>query len=118
MDSQAIDQAVGAHGMWKNRLKTAIANGALEIPVETIRPDDQCVFGKWLYGPKLSDADKATASYRTVRDLHAEFHKTAAQVVELALAGNKEEADKLLHGEFADASINLTSAMMEWKQSS
>jgi hypothetical protein len=118
VNRQAIDQAVGAHGIWKSRLRTTIARGTSEIPVSTIRADDQCVFGKWLFGQQLSEADRATANYRTVLDLHAKFHETAARVVELALAGNKEEAEALLNGEFTDASFLLTSAMMDWKQAS
>lgn len=117
-DSHAINQAVGAHGMWKNRLKEAIASGSAEIPVDTIGADDQCVFGKWLYGPHLSVADKATEYYKAVLTLHSQFHKTAARVAELALAGKKQEADTLLTGEFAEASVSLTSAMMEWKSQS
>ncbi len=118
MNKEEIDNAIGAHGSWKVRLKDAIETGRSDIPVETIRKDNNCQFGKWLYGGTLSAADKTSANYTKVRELHAEFHKAAARVTELALAGQKTEADKMMTrgGEFAAVSSRLTSAMMDWKK--
>lgn len=118
--TEEIDNAIGAHGMWKSRLKIAIDTGKSEVPVEVIRQDNQCVFGKWLYGSSLTAADKSSSHYKTVKDLHATFHKTAAQVAELALAGKKAEAEKLmgLGGEYSTVSSKLTQAMLEWKKNS
>jgi len=115
-DIQAIDTAIGAHGMWKARLKSAISTGKSEVPVATIKLDNQCAFGQWLYGSTLSATDKATPNYKTVKDLHAEFHKVAAKVADLALSGKKDDAEKILSTEFSTASIKLTAAMMEWKK--
>jgi len=113
---QEIDKAIGAHGMWKVRLKTAISTGKSEIPVATIRMDNQCAFGQWLYGQTLSASDKTTSNYKTVKDLHAEFHKVAAKVAELALSDKKDEADRVLSNEFSTASTKLTASMMDWKK--
>lgn len=115
---QEIDKAIAAHGMWKVRLKSAISTGTSEVPVATIRVDNQCPFGKWLYGETLSASDKATPSYKAVKDLHAEFHKVAAKVAELAVSGKKDDAENILSQEFAAASVKLTAAMMEWKKTS
>jgi hypothetical protein len=51
--------------------------------------------------------------------LHADFHKAAADVLELALAGKKEEAHAALArgSHFALLSSKLTTPMMEWKRS-
>ncbi|MBI3776328.1 MAG: CZB domain-containing protein [Gammaproteobacteria bacterium] len=119
-DTQEIDKAIGAHGMWKTRLKMAIDTGKVDAPVETIRTDNQCAFGKWLYGTTLTATDKASPDYKNVKTLHAEFHKAAASVAELVLAGKKAEAEKLMSftGVFTLASTNLTAAMMEWKKKS
>lgn len=118
--TEEIDNAIGAHGMWKSRLKIAIDTGKSEVPVEVIRQDNHCVFGKWLYGSSLTAADKSSSHYKTVKDLHAAFHKSAAQVAELALAGKKAEAEKLmgLGGEYSTVSSKLTQAMLEWKKNS
>jgi chemoreceptor zinc-binding protein len=118
-DKPEIDKAIAAHGMWKTRLKMAIETGKLETPVETIRMDNQCVFGKWLYGTTLTSVDKASIHYKTVKELHTEFHKTAARVAELAFSANKIEAEEMmsLGGEFAAVSEKLTTAMVAWKKS-
>lgn len=88
-DIQEIDKAIGAHGMWKGRLKIAIDTGKVDAPVTTIRMDNQCVFGKWLYGTTLTSADKSSSDYQAVKTLHAEFHKVAAMVAELVESGKK-----------------------------
>jgi hypothetical protein len=114
---EELDKAIGAHGMWKVRLKSAIETGKIFTPIETIRMDNQCVFGKWLYGSTLSPQDKNSRHYITVKELHAEFHKTAAHVAELATNGKKNEAESMLAigGEYSKISSKLTQAMMEWK---
>ena len=116
---EEIDKAIAAHGMWKTRLKQAIDTGEIDLPVATIRTDDHCVFGKWLNGPTHTAVDKASDHYKTVKQLHAEFHKIAAGVAELAVAGHKKEAVKIisLGGEYASVSAKLTAAMKEWKKS-
>lgn len=116
-DKAEIDKAIGAHGMWKSRLRQAVDTGKFDTPVETVRADDQCAFGKWLYGPTLTNTDKASPLYKTVHELHAEFHKMAARVAEHALAGNKGAAESLLSssGEYALISAKLTQAMVNWK---
>lgn len=115
---QEIDKAIGAHGMWKTRLKMAIDTGAVDTPVETIRMDNQCALGKWLYGTTLNTVDKTSANYKSVQALHADFHKSAARVAELALSGKKPDAEKMmnLNGEFSVVSGKLISALMEWKK--
>jgi len=118
MDKSEIDKAIGAHGMWKSRLKQAIATGKADAPLDTIRADNACAFGKWLYGPSLSATEKSSAEFLKVRNLHAQFHKCAARVAELAQTGKATEAEKMLsgEGEFAMASHQLTQAMMDWKK--
>lgn len=115
---QEIDKAISAHGMWKTRLKSVVATGQSEVPPALIKVDNQCEFGKWLYSPALSQEDKASDNYSTVRRLHSEFHKVAGRVVELAVGGNRSEAEALLsmNGEFSTVSAQLTQAMMAWKK--
>lgn len=108
---------MAAHDYWKAYLKNAVETGQIDTPVETIRSDDQCVFGKWLNGSMLTPMEKSSHYYKTVKELHAEFHKTAARVVELVLAGKKSDAAKMLSlgGEYAKISAELTLAMMKWR---
>jgi methyl-accepting chemotaxis protein len=117
-DKGEIDKAIGAHGLWKSRLKQAIETGKTDSAVETIRMDNQCAFGKWLYGSGLSSTDKDSSHYKAVKDLHAQFHKTAAEVAGLAASGKKAEAERMmsLEGQFSAISSKLTAAMMDWKK--
>ncbi|NJD55798.1 MAG: hypothetical protein FIA94_05255 [Nitrospirae bacterium] len=114
-----IDQAIAAHAYWKDYLRNAIKTGQIDTPVESIRSDNQCVFGKWLDGSMLTSMEEISHHFVTVKERHSEFHKTAARVVELILAGKKSDAEKMmsLGGEYATISAELTLAMMEWKKS-
>ncbi len=114
-----IDKAIAAHGKWKVRLKQAIDTGTFEGSVESIADETGCEFGKWLFGRTLSPTDKADAHYNAVKQIHTEFHKAAVKVVKLALAGKKDEANKMMAygGEFTIISGKLTTAMIDWKKS-
>jgi methyl-accepting chemotaxis protein len=112
-----INKAIGAHGMWRTRLKMAIESGKSAFSLERVRSDNQCDFGKWLYS--LASVQKDTIHWKKVQELHQAFHVEAARVLELALKGQKEEAEKELdfNSSFSKASNDLTSAMVKWKLS-
>lgn len=113
---EAINNAIGAHAEWKQRLRQAIDTGKSEWSVEKVNPDNLCVFGKWLYS--LPESDRQGENWKAVRELHAAFHKEAAQVLDLALRGIKDDAKKRMAFESAYAKISakLTWEMMEWKK--
>ncbi|MBI3795122.1 MAG: CZB domain-containing protein [Nitrospinae bacterium] len=112
---EEIQKAIGAHGVWKMRLASAIQTGKVDAEVDTIRVDNKCAFGQWLYGPGVPPAEKTGDHFKKVRDLRAEFHKTAARVAELAIAGKKDDAKRLMDtGAYKEISTNLTAAMMNW----
>ncbi len=111
-----ITKAIGAHGMWKMRLHSAIEMGKSEFAPDQVSHDNQCDFGRWLYGSSVPPAAKQQPDYEACRRLHAEFHQEAAKVLTLAVTGQK---DKALHamdpsGKFAEVSGHLTGAMMKW----
>lgn len=115
--AEEITKAIGAHGMWKQRLRQAIDTGKSEFTVERARPDNLCDFGKWLYS--LPPADQKSSHWKSVQDLHGKFHAEAAQVLGLAVRGNKQEAEREIAAEskFTKISSELTVAMMKWKES-
>lgn len=112
-----ISAAIGAHGLWKGRLRTAIDSGSTDLTAAEIQDDHQCSFGKWLHGPELNAQDKTSRHYKTCVDLHRRFHSAAAAVLSLALQGKKQEASEALDGNggFKRLSTELTRALMEWK---
>ena len=112
---EEITKAVGAHAVWKLKLRTAIDVGKADAQAADVAKDNACAFGQWLYGATLTPADKASPSYSAVRKLHADFHKCAAKVIECVGTGDKAKANALMDGEYAKVSASLTSAMMKWK---
>ncbi len=117
--SEEIVKAIVAHNKWKADLREAVKTGNIDTTLETIKMDSQCFFGKWLDGPALLPAEKASDHYKTAKEYHAEFHKTAARVLELVLTGKKSDAEEMmsLGGEYSKISAKLTRSMMAWKES-
>ena len=111
-----IKKAVGDHGTWKKVLKKAIDTGKIDAHISTIKADDHCSFGKWLYGSTITEKEKNSKHYREVRELHAAFHEKASMVAQLAVSDHKARALKMLevNGEFTTASAALTTAMIAW----
>jgi len=116
-DSQQINNAIAAHGRWKAHLRQAIETGKSERKAEAVRSDKLCEFGKWLEA--CSSAEKSTERWTRIRELHAEFHKEAARVLTLALAGRKSEAEAtlVLGSHFSKISADLTLALVAWRDS-
>jgi hypothetical protein len=113
---EAIDKGIGAHGMWKQRIRSAIKTGQSEWTPSVVQQDNQCEFGKWLYS--CTGAEKASSHYARVKELHAGFHKSAASVLSLALAGKKAEAEAGIASgsEYITLSASLTNEMVSWKE--
>lgn len=111
-----IEQAIGNHALWMSRLRQAILEAPAALEVEEIRAEDQCDFGKWLHGSRLSVEDRESGVYQEVKRLHAEFHQVAAQVVELAASGRTCDAYGLLYGEYITISGRLAIAMRAWQE--
>jgi len=113
---QQIVKAIGAHGLWKSRLHKAIEEGASSVSAAEARQDNQCDFGKWLYGGDLTAEVKRSPHYEECRRLHRDFHLAASKVLTLALSNKKTEATHAMStdSEFAGVSFALTKAMMDW----
>jgi methyl-accepting chemotaxis protein len=109
-----IDAAVAAHGMWKTHLIAAITTGSATVKVEDAGHRDRCRFGKWLHG----NAElRAHSGYPEIAELHAQFHAEAHKVLQLALAGKKGEARRLMASTsvYTQTSADLTRALRGWR---
>ncbi len=113
-----ITAAVGAHGLWKGRLRDAIRTGKSDVAPQDVRGDHQCKFGQWLHGASIPGSVKTSAGYAECLGLHQKFHVAAAHVLELALAGKRADAEAALGeaGDFAALSRKLTEAMVRWQK--
>lgn len=115
VDTENIVRGIAAHAKWKYRLKQAITTGTSEWTVPTVRVDDRCEFGQWLRS--IPSAEQHCDHWRTVKARHGEFHRAAADVLDMALAGRRDDAEAAIapHSRFAEVSKKLTLAMMAWK---
>ena len=113
-----IFKAIESHWKWKMRLRSAIDSGKSDANPAEIAKDNVCDFGQWLYGSTISTTARASVDYTSVRNLHADFHKCAANVLECVANGQKAQAGALMKGEYANVSVALVAAMMKWKASS
>jgi hypothetical protein len=110
-----ITEALGAHGVWKMKLKTAITVGKTTDAPADIARDDRCQFGKWIKTLKQDPAFRADRDLAQVERLHAEFHRSAGQVADLVARGDKAAAISALNSTFATSSSALSAAMGAWK---
>ncbi len=113
---EQVQTAIAAHGMWKARLRQAIASGTSEFKVDTVRRDDQCDFGRWLHG-EARRVHGNDPQFEVVRSLHAGFHAEAARVLSHAIAGTRKEAEAsmAIGGQFSHVSASLIAALSRWR---
>jgi hypothetical protein len=64
----------------------------------------------WEYGSELTTTETQSSHYRTVKRLHAQFHKEAARVVDLATSGQKDAAEAAIgmDSKYAEVSSAFT----------
>ncbi|SBT04073.1 conserved hypothetical protein [Candidatus Accumulibacter aalborgensis] len=111
-----IEAAIGQHAVWMTHLRNAVLGAYSGMDREYIRADNQCEFGKWLYGSHLSAEQRVSEYFQAVQRLHAEFHQLAARVLDLAASGRMVEAYSLLYGEYVTMSGRLVIAMRAWQE--
>lgn len=112
---QEIKKAVGAHAAWKLKLTTAVSTGKTKLDPATVKCDDQCDFGKWLYGPTIDNDLKSGMPYKVITRLHAEFHVCASKILEQVIQGDATAASVQLEGEYTERTDKLMRALKKWK---
>jgi hypothetical protein len=111
-----ISSAIASHSMWKAHFDACINTGVFDASLETIEMDNECYFGKWLYGDTITAGIRGSEEYKRVKDHHEKFHHIAAKVVKLAMSGNKAEASKLMasNGEYTKVTTQLVMELKNW----
>lgn len=110
-----FDDAIAAHIKWKVRLNQFIdGTGTEQLISANVCKDNLCDLGKWIYGEgaKYNTAPR----YKDLVSKHANFHRCAADVVKKVEGGDKAGAKSLLAGQFAVASKETVTAIMELKK--
>lgn len=115
MLAREIDEAIGAHGLWKMRLRTAIRTRQSDVTPHEASGDCNCKFGKWLHDPAFDPKHRNGIPHTVITRVHAEFHREAGHVLQLALDGQDRAASEALEGAYAATSEKLVRALMKWK---
>jgi hypothetical protein len=115
---EQLQKAITAHGVFKVRIGQMVDAGTPDMTAQVAGADNQCPFGQWLYGG-IDPSAKSSPHYQTVKDLHATFHKAAAEVVALSLARKRGEAAAAMEmgSTFKQASGKLVIALSTWSDS-
>ena len=108
-----INSAMAAHRAWKTKLLSAIQTGSSEWTPRTVKTDNQCDFGKWLYGCRPEE--RTSPHYSIVKKLHAQFHLEAGRILEIALIGHSDNAIADMAGRYARISSSLVAELLKWK---
>jgi hypothetical protein len=110
-----FDGAIQAHTNWKLRLFSYCRGKVAEkIDMQTLRKDDACALGQWLYGGGRKYAEDP--KFQQLQEMHAAFHKCAASVGALVDGGQAAAAEALLNSresEFNRTSIRVVGLLMD-----
>ena len=91
--ASVMASAADAHRAWRTRLLEAIDTGKSSMSVQDAGADDRCTFGRWLHGPDMF-RDREPERWQQLHDLHEQFHRNAAHILELATTGNTSQASQ------------------------
>jgi hypothetical protein len=91
---------IDAHLAWSGKLLSTLHglnNETIDIP--TVRVDDHCVLGKWLYST-AKEKFSHLPEYSELKMVHQQFHLCAADILKDHKEGMTERAYKKVEGDF------------------
>ena len=111
-----LDQAIAAHGAWKQKLSDYLAKRDGSLKASEAGADNKCPLGQWIYGEGAAFAK--FPEFSKVKAEHARFHKAVGNVISRADAGQSVTEDVALgaHSEFGEASSSVVLALMDLKR--
>ncbi|MBK7622191.1 MAG: CZB domain-containing protein [Kineosporiaceae bacterium] len=115
-ETHPLRAAVKGHAAWKHRLNKAISTRTVPDGVDLAAAgrDDACAFGQWLHSGAAAALDPGRT--RAVTELHATFHRCAAEVLG---AVSRRDIDSAVHlmrdGDgYSGVAPLLMDALMDW----
>lgn len=92
-----LDEALAAHKAWNMVLQDFI-HGEGDLDPEVIGADHHCEIGKWIHAEE--GRLKTLPEYAATRDVHAQLHECAGEIVTKVRAGMTETAMDMLHSDY------------------
>ncbi len=90
LQKQRAESVVKAHIRWFHHLRKAVETGESDMAPAAVAIDTECEFGKWVHS-ELHGLCSA-ALFEQIHRIHADFHRTAAEILTLALNGRQADA--------------------------
>jgi hypothetical protein len=88
--------ALDAHMAWTQRLEGKLSGENQEnLEVASVASDCECMLGKWLHGDARQQFGES-GDYQELRQVHADFHLKAGEILNNVLNGDREQALKNL----------------------
>jgi hypothetical protein len=111
-----LDNALAAHALWKTKLLAAVESGEV-LDVATIKRDDCCELGKWIY----SDGKRTYGhkpEFLSLLVKHKEFHVITGIVAGIVNGKDFESAKAMMGGssQFGSASMDVGMAIIRLKK--
>lgn len=101
-----LEQILETHHILKEKLQKAMDGSSNELlDMASISQDNLCAIGKWIYGEAKTKYGHLP-EYEEVRNLHAELHARAGEVLIEHQLGNEDLAEALFKTKFRRASSN------------
>lgn len=99
-----LKYVLDTHHMLKKKLLDEMDGTSAEpLDVVTLSQDDVCAIGKWLYGEGKTLYGHLP-EYETARQVHAELHLCAGEVLTQHQIGNQDQAFALLKTKYRSTS--------------
>ncbi len=111
-----FDQAIKAHSEWKMKLSNYLRKPDKSLDPAVVCLDNKCPLGVWIHGE--GSKHSAVPEYGTLKSEHATFHKSAAEIIKKADAGQNVSEDVALGSAspFAKSSTAVITAIMTMKR--
>ena len=117
-DDIDFDEVIAAHQQWRVTLRNAAMKGK-KLDADTLRRDDCCTLGKWIYGPGGQRWGKQP-SFSSLVQFHKTFHTEAGKVADTINSGNLDLAQKMMQPKtpFVEAGHGVTHSIRALRTSS
>lgn len=104
--------AINAHIDWKMKLSKYLEKPDGTLKADHVCKDNVCMLGKWLYGEGSGYQDQFSSVFNSLKESHAQFHKTAGEIIRLIESNNTRAAVQLLspdgqYGEISTKTVGL-----------
>ena len=115
-DEVDFDKVIAAHQQWRVTLRNAVHKDK-KLDADTLRRDDCCALGKWVYGPGGQRWGQLPM-FRELVSHHKTFHTEAGKVADAINQGQPQRAEQMMEGgsPFVEAGHHVTQCIRSLRE--